>query len=150
MKKLLICILLAFTVHPIIHAEPVHDKKSEVGYGYDAPLRIKKPILPEVPKSWRLETKNFENSILLAYFDSNDKLILTLSEENRRLMVPVAGSKRAEINNTTYIYHPWISRLRGWVLCWVKGDVYFEMNSFALNVDEMITIAETITKQIKE
>ncbi|MGG4094474.1 DUF4367 domain-containing protein [Paenibacillus lautus] len=151
MKKFLICILLAFTVHPVVHAEPIHDKKPEVGYGYDAPLRIKKPIHPEVPKNWRLETKKIENSILLAYFNSDDNdLIMTIFEENRRSMVPVAESEQTVINNTTYSFYPWKSKQRGWVLRWVKGDVYFEMSSFILNVDEMITITETITKQVKE
>ncbi|EFU38779.1 hypothetical protein PVOR_28544 [Paenibacillus vortex V453] len=98
-----------------------------------------------------MKQKKFENSILLAYFDSDDNdLIMTIFEENRRSMVPVAQSEQTVINNTTYSFYPWKSKQRGWVLRWVKGDVYFEMSSFTLNVDEMITIAETITKQVKE
>ncbi|AWP25418.1 hypothetical protein [Paenibacillus sp. Cedars] len=149
MKKLMICMLMLFTMCPIGYAEPNQTNNNEGTYGF-TPLKLTKPLLPTAPRDWKLVIKTFENCFLLIYLDQNDGFITSISEYSRRPITPLNETKHTLFNNTTYYYDPWQSNQRGWMLRWVKGDVYFEMNSFTLNVDEMITIAETITEQIKE
>ncbi|SMF85860.1 protein of unknown function [Paenibacillus uliginis N3/975] len=155
-KTIMTCMLMVLLMCSVSYAEPNKLKNTTSGssitdgYGY-SPLKIKEPIIPKVPKGWSLVTKTFENCFVLVYLDQNDeKFIVSISEYSRRPITPLTNTKHTIVHNTTYFYDEWQSNQRGWMLRWVKGDIYFEMNSATLNVDEMIKIAETLTQQVKE
>ncbi|MUG68684.1 DUF4367 domain-containing protein [Paenibacillus campinasensis] len=150
-----ISMLFLFTAASLIwlntagYADPAGPgANSEDNAGYSV-LKLKEPVFPNVPKDWHVIVKTSENCFTLCYVNARgDQLIFTLDECNRRPATSLQHTKSTTVNRTTYYYDPWISSQRGWMVRWNKGDVYFEMNSFSLNVPEMIRIAETVSAQV--
>ncbi|MGO4786948.1 DUF4367 domain-containing protein [Paenibacillus sp. 2KB_20] len=107
------------------------------------PFKIQ-PKFPDIPKEWKWHQKSFENSVVLIYLNPKGDYIMSISQENKKPIHSTTSTKTTIVKNTTYYYDAWISRDAGWMIRWIRGEVYYEMNSDQLTVREMIRIAETI------
>lgn len=103
-----------------------------------------KPFYAAVPENWEVVTKSFDTAYKINYLLNNESVLSILERNYQGREMNVSNSTEIITkDNVEYYFTPY-SKSKGGELCWVKNNIYFEMDSIHFDKSKIMEFAMTI------